>query len=46
MAIILDGKQTAKKITDELKLKVQQQWQLGNINTIQKILTDTPYINQ
>ena len=23
MAIILDGKQTAKKITDELKLKVQ-----------------------
>ena len=30
----------------ELKLKVQQQWQLGNINTIQKILTDTPYINQ
>lgn len=30
----------------ELKLKVQQQWQLGNIETIQKILTDTPYINQ
>lgn len=29
-----------------LKLKIQQQWLLGNINTIQKILTDTPYINQ
>lgn len=30
----------------ELKLKVQQQWQLGNIDTVQKVLTDTPYINQ
>lgn len=30
----------------QLKLKVQQQWQLGNIDTVQKILTDTPYIEQ
>lgn len=30
----------------QLKLKVQQQWQLGNIETVQKILTDTPYIEQ
>lgn len=29
-----------------LKLKVQQQWQLGNIDFIQKILDDTPYISQ
>lgn len=30
----------------QLKLKLQQQWQLGNIETVQKILTDTPYIEQ
>lgn len=30
----------------QLKLKLQQQWQLGNVETVQKILTDTPYIAQ